>query len=596
MIHIYRSSLAQFSLVFLAAASGALYLLPKAQAQAPDMSTVNDQTQTPIPGVGHDYQHLLGETVNYSNGSVNFKISFPVATKSRGITLPYSWSYNSAGVNPLNMIDGNQPAWDDKAIQSGPEADGWNIYGGIPYAAVSVWSYSAPSNQHVTFAACNVQSGMTFTDSSGTTHNLYTAAEATGSNASGLAQTGGTRNYVPGNGDGQVIAKPDPNTAVNDLQGSSPVSGSFMVMDKNGTVYSFSGGVGTSSPSSLVFPSIEDRNGNFITMFPGGGNTLYTDSAGRPGPTVTSTSVTIDQLVFTPSWGTVNVNYTIAVGGTGDQAAGIGCVGMIPTTVSGTRGVLNSLSLPNGESYQSRYNNVYGLLSKIIYPDGGWIEYTWQLPTGSNNTQFNEIAFREGNETSAPYLPQPFGCSQLYQTPVLASRTVSFDGITTAQTQTFASPVTNWASSSGEISGWSTKSTTAPTTDAKTGQVSTTVYNYIPWGVPSQPYAGLIVAPSFPIESEIDYYDWGQSPQTNSKPTKTVNKTWYDQFNLASETTTIWKTSQVSETKYTYETGVGSNPTPSNTTFVIGVRFNSGLILPSPFISWLYSEFMVSTI
>jgi hypothetical protein len=42
-----------------------------AQAQ---IISVGDDTATPAPGVGHDYIHLLSETVNPANGSVSWRI------------------------------------------------------------------------------------------------------------------------------------------------------------------------------------------------------------------------------------------------------------------------------------------------------------------------------------------------------------------------------------------------------------------------------------------------------------------------------------------------------------------------------------------
>jgi len=545
----------------------ALGFAPMALAQAPDISTVNGQTQTPIPGSGHDYQHLLGETVDPSNGSVNFKISFPVA-KSRGITIPYAWSYNSAAVNPLNMLNGNTPEWDDKVIQAGPETDGWNTFSGLPYAAVSVWNQTPPSTEYQTFAGCNIQSGMTFTDMSGTLHNLYTAAESTASTQSGLVQTCGTQSYMPANGDGQVTAKPDPNTGINNLPGSNPSSGSFVVTDKNGTNYSFPGNELPQSGPQFLLANIEDRNGNTVGPAPEGSNALYTDSAGRLGPVVGETSVTInsgtpDQLVFPFVWESVPSLYSLGTVSAGDQAEGVTCAGFIPTSVNGTRSALKSLTLPNGESYQFSYGE-FGLLDEITYPDGGYVVYNWELPPGTGNGAYNQMASWSGSQMNENqngtyyYTPVPYGCSQLYQAPVLYSRTVSFDGSTVALSQIY-SYSTTWASDNGEISGWSAKTTTVTTTDEETGLTSKTVYSYIPWGTPSQPYASLVVAPSFPVESEIDYYDWGQTAVT-----KKVNKTWYDQFNLQSETTTIVKTGQVSKTNYSYVTGLGSSPSSSS--------------------------------
>lgn len=534
---------------------GSVFLAQTANAQgAPAFNDVSNQTQTPIPGAGHDYQHLLGETVNFSNGSVSFKISFPVAP-SRGITLPYAWSYNSSGVNPLNFIDGNKPAWDYSVFQTGPTIDGWNTWEGIPWTSLAVWSFAPPNNRYQTFAACNYQSGMTFTDSSGVMHNLNTAAQATAASGPGYVQVCGTQSYVPPNGDGQVTSIPDPDTAVTYLAGTAPQSGSFVVMDKSGTVYSFGNGVvpqnGTATLYSVL---IEDKNGNKIAL-PGSGGSLYTDTAGRPGPTVTSNGIQIGNLNYMSTWGTTSVNYTVALGAA--SSGSNGCVGTIPASVTGTRKVLNSLGLPNGQQFQFLYNNPYGLISEIIYPDGGWVKYVWQVPPSGTN----EIAFWSSmQQNQAPdgtfyYTPVSFGCGQTYQTPVLQTRTVSFDGTTVAQTQNFTY-TTNWTTVNGAISGWSQKTTTVSTTDQKVGPSATTKYTYAPYLVPRQPYASGIAGPALPLEREIDYYDWGQST-----PAKIVTKTWADQFDMASETTTIVATGQVAGAIYTY----GAAPNESST-------------------------------
>lgn len=65
-----------------------------AQAQITD---VTDDQATPTPGVGHDYIHLLTETVNPANGSVSLRIQLPIP-KSRGITVPFSIGYDSNGL------------------------------------------------------------------------------------------------------------------------------------------------------------------------------------------------------------------------------------------------------------------------------------------------------------------------------------------------------------------------------------------------------------------------------------------------------------------------------------------------------------------
>ena len=40
--------------------------------------TQNSATMAPTPGAGHDYIHLLNETVNPANGSVSVNLNFPM--------------------------------------------------------------------------------------------------------------------------------------------------------------------------------------------------------------------------------------------------------------------------------------------------------------------------------------------------------------------------------------------------------------------------------------------------------------------------------------------------------------------------------------
>ena len=58
----------------------ALFASSSARAQ---ITNVDDTTSTPSPGAGHDYIHLLSETVNPANGSVSLRIEVPMP-KGRG--------------------------------------------------------------------------------------------------------------------------------------------------------------------------------------------------------------------------------------------------------------------------------------------------------------------------------------------------------------------------------------------------------------------------------------------------------------------------------------------------------------------------------
>src|SRR5215472_16348116 len=60
-------------------------------------------TATPIPGAGHDYLGGFNETVNPANGflSVRLNVAMP---PGRGITLPFSFAYDSSGAAHLQLF------------------------------------------------------------------------------------------------------------------------------------------------------------------------------------------------------------------------------------------------------------------------------------------------------------------------------------------------------------------------------------------------------------------------------------------------------------------------------------------------------------
>src|SRR5258708_5091584 len=53
------------------------------------LTSANNGESKPIPGAGHDYIHLLSETVSPANGSVDVPIRLPAPT-SRALTIPFS--------------------------------------------------------------------------------------------------------------------------------------------------------------------------------------------------------------------------------------------------------------------------------------------------------------------------------------------------------------------------------------------------------------------------------------------------------------------------------------------------------------------------
>jgi hypothetical protein len=72
----------------------AYFVALPAEAQ---LGPVNGVTSTPVPGAGHDYIGDLVDTISPADGSVSIRIKAPVPS-GRGIKLPFSFNYDSAGV------------------------------------------------------------------------------------------------------------------------------------------------------------------------------------------------------------------------------------------------------------------------------------------------------------------------------------------------------------------------------------------------------------------------------------------------------------------------------------------------------------------
>jgi RHS repeat-associated protein len=484
---------------------------------------VGDDTSTPIEGIGHDYIKTLSETVNPANGSVSLRIQANPA-RARGITLPFSFNYDSNGVN--HIVGGFQPY--PESNLSGVSQGGWSY--GLPLLQSVTWSSTTP--QGVT---CSFTSGYTFQDSSGGRHNL---GLATASYSSG--GPGGTylcSSPVVNGGDQKYAASLV--TTLNAGNLNPPV----LVRDPDGTVYHILNG----------YPDyIEDRNGNKIS-FSSGALAEYIDTAGRTalaldglGPSGKTNTITVSGMKYQATWISTTPNFTFPNKNV-YYVNGYNCEPFLPANTAET--VVNDIVLPNGEKYQFYYgtnnphgnSNPYGLLSEIDYPTGAWVRYTWKMSDKySEAVFFDGISVIDGSEV-------PGWCQSIYETPVVATRMVGF-GSSPVITQTFTYSTT-W-----NVSTWTTKQTTVSTTDNVRGLTSQTIYTYGSAYVgANNPYSGSIYAAGqLPLETQIQYYNWGNT----TTPMRTVYKTWADPFDLASEQTVLNDDNNLtSQTTYSYTSG-----------------------------------------
>jgi RHS repeat-associated protein len=493
------------------------------------VTQVGDDTSTPIPGVGHDYIHLLDETVNPANGSLSLRIVVPMPP-GRGVTIPFAFAYDSNGVNHLVSDVSGNAFW----------------AGNTDYLAQGGWSYSVPMfgnrivNQSSSSGTCSYATDYMFQDPSGDRHSLYLSVGSSNYMAGLLVQCG--LNVSTG-GDVQYYASTPPGCN----NGCGLQEGLITVSDSDGTVYSGGPGSHTCPTCGLAYSgivsSVEDRNGNKITLTDhGNGAITITDTLGRPaistsglGTSGTTNSVSVAGLTnaYQIQWETASANYVVPKKGMNSlQSCSI-------AGVNNSQIVAQSLVLPNQQKYQFFYDSTYGLLKEIIYPGGAWVKYTWKF-----SDTYSELADFPVNNS---FYNGP--CDFEYSTPVIATRTVSFDGATPALTQTF-SYSTTWPSNGGN---WTAKATTVATTDNILNKTFTTVYSYSPYLLRNDPDDhGTNVADYIPIESQIQYYDWA-----GSTPIRTVTKSWLDVYRLKSQQTTL-DNNQSSQIVYpTYSAGVG---------------------------------------
>jgi len=538
------------------------------------ITNVDDTTSTPIEGAGHDYIKALSETVNPANGSLSLRIEVPVA-KGRGLTIPFSFGYDSNAARHLKP--GFYPNYGTAywVSNTGYTGQGGWIYT-VPQLNLTNWTSSISVLTGVnngvpiySLEYCNYAAAYTFRDGSGGVHSLGLATRW-------YPDTNGAPQYcrynsVATGGDPQVGAaftrRQDGQTS-----GDFYLPGFVNVYEPDGTVYYFSSsapGGGDDNTVYLLPTYIEDRNGNKVTV---SGNS-FTDTLGRPllsytglGPAGQTNTVSVSGLNYQVTWKAVSASFVVASSQANATNPAIWC-SPIPT-VSDTQTVVSRITLPNGQAYNFYYGNdvtphnaatnSFGLLSEIDYPSGGWVQYTWK-PSDT----MNELADYPGliNGDCGPHYPNNCptpsidGCLYQYKTPVVSSRVVSFGGSTAALTQTFVY-ATNWNNAqNGNLLGtsWSSKTTSVTTTDNTVGKASLTQYTYGFVQAPLQPFDYSTQGNQVPVESTTEYYDWG-----NTSKLRTVTKTWYDQYDLASES--ITEGGKASKTTYCY---VGTNCAPA---------------------------------
>ena len=497
---------------------------------------LNASTQTPTPGLGHDYLQGLSETVDPSSGSLSLRIHVPEPA-GRGLTLPFNFAYDSNGVYvPVWLPNGGSPYNYGNPNNAGSTQ--W-ISGGPPQMSSGGWSYTLPMSggpvqiQHPPVMngqqPCTTFSNWSFFDPAGGRHPLggiFTLNTAGNPTCNQLSLTefdfGGDLTYG-----GSVSAN-----------ASGPQS--MTVGDLDGTEYFFAGGDG------IFPPKVEDRNGNVIRIADTRSAGQITqvnevDTLGRPvlaivgfgasGNTVSVAGVTQPYVL---SWAGASYNFDPGTAVL-PQSPGTGCV---LGHAIGSQPVIQSITLPDGQVYAFQYDPTYGLLQKITYPTGSTVTYTW----GTNSQSASAI--------TPDSMGAQGGCLYRYGKPAIMKRVVSFDGTTNALEQDFSYLPTTWNPSQGYVAQWTNKSTQVLTKDLLRGAAYTytTTYAYTPTysGNPqSQPSTANDIDVQFPVEATVTYQD------INNLTVESKTKHWYDAQQLQSELDTMGG-AVTAETDYAY--------------------------------------------
>ena len=510
-------------------------------AYAQITNVTGPQTQ-PIPGAGHDYIHMLNETVNPANGALSIRIGIPIPP-GRGLSVPFSFGYDSNAAHHLAAPQSPGPADNQSYLAQG----GWSY----SIAQLNMiqkdnsWSTLSPVQHY----DCYYLTDYMLTDLGGQAHpiNISPIESLTLPTCAGIGNppVTGVRpdEHLSGTGDGfQAVTS----TYV----GGSPLHPPpVAAADPDGTVYYFSNSatrshfiVNTSGWSGLP-DWIEDRNGNMVTFTDnGGGSFSVTDTLDRPvlsssGFGSTGNTITISGISnpYTITWGTAGSNWSFATQITHDGGDGVcpGFTGHYQVTLP----EITSIKLPNGESYTFQYDATSGLLSKITYPTGGYVRYVWGTYPLSDYITYNDT-----NHTNT--------CHAKHDTQAIVDRYVSFDGTTEVLHQHFAYAPTTWVPDNVFPTGqkWTNKSTTVITYDLRRGTNFNTVYNYVPIGGPVQPNDPIIYSTNtIPLESTIAYYD------TSGSLLQTVTKTFVGGITLPPDVkTTLGNTGPVSQTTHVY--------------------------------------------
>jgi hypothetical protein len=384
-----------------------------ANAQVPDPTF---SAEAPVSGVGHHYVGLGAETVNPADGTLTFDL--PIEPPAgRQISMKFGIRFSVNEQEYLSNPGGFSGSLSWTPIYDTTQVGGWTYE--LPSLATQT---SAIASAYIPYNGC--PNGVC----------AYSLDRCIGNDTYVFRGLGGVQNTLA---IGNIY--PDPSNLVTYCSATQKSPGNrhgilaimqgtsdgnpVQVVDQSGTTYQFPaiGGGAPANPvmSAALASSITDRNGNQLTQ---NGNS-YKDSTGR-------TAV---------SWGALGTNDTINVSGlgpvsvvwtsgltagatmTGHNASGSSGCSLSSSGVPSPGIGISEIDLPNARKYLFQYDSAYGKVTKITFPDGGYVRYVWGLNPSAKETHASWII---------PPNPQQFSCDFIFDAPAVTDRYVSYDGST----------------------------------------------------------------------------------------------------------------------------------------------------------------------
>ena len=490
-------------------------LLAQTEPSLSTSFTVNNATETPIEGVGHDYLHDLSETVNPQNGQVSIRIAGPTPHE-RGLHFPaYVYMYDTSG----RFAMGGQISFSScqTTYTAVPvciervDAPFWaNINTMIPTAPTLLGVDKIFQNPEVDISlnegqengtkTCNYIGPYVYEDPTGGFHSLNLLTKQSGTDCATLnIAVGGVVGYDP-----QYIFAAGPTGAIADLHGDLFYGDNLQsAEDTNGNHRNGTGRTWTTTTTTMnlaTYPSV-------VTL-PG----IADPSSNQPLP-------------YTYHYATYPINSQPGLSIAVHPASTSNCYGVSSLPTGGNSFTdVETLSLPNGQAYNFGYEPQWGLVNSITYPTGATVSYTWAINSLSESFEVltplydSVIVQTQGNSNGMQ------SCYYEQDLPKVQTRIVSFDGVTPALEQDF-SYTTTW----GAFGMWTNKTTTVVTKDLiRSGTPSTiTVYSYLPYATAT--ISGLSSQGYVAQEDTVKYEDG------SGTLLRTIKKVWSAPDQLSAE-------------------------------------------------------------